>query len=193
MSKDVLQKRGKFIGKINSLLQEFHFVDPVILTKLMNIYATSFYGSGTWNIYSAECEKLYSSWNVAIRMIFNLDRCTHRYLIEPLSQCLHPKVMIASRYVTFYRSLVNCNKLGFRFLARLNDSDHRTVLSRTLRRILDDCRLTGSGLGQLNAQLVKKNLLYFMVPDGEQWRIPLIQELLQLRQGHLVVDKLVSI
>ena len=58
MSKDVLQKRGKFIGKINSLLQEFHFADPVILTKLVNIYATSFYGSGTWNIYSAECEKL---------------------------------------------------------------------------------------------------------------------------------------
>ena len=96
--------------------------------------------------------------------------------------------MLASRYVTFYQSLVNCNKLGVRFLARLNDSDHRTVLGRTLRRILDDCRLTGSGLGQLNAQLVKKNLLYFMVPDGEQWRIPLIQELLQLRQGHLVVD-----
>ena len=120
------------------------------------------------------------------------DRCTHRYLIEPLSQCLHPKVMIASRYVTFYRSLVNCNKLRVRFLARLNDSDHRTVLGRTLRRILDDCRLTGSGLGQLNAQLVKKNLLYFMVPDGEQWRIPLIKELLQLRQGHLVVDNLDS-
>ena len=95
--------------------------------------------------------------------------------------------MIASRYVTFYQSLVNCNKLGVRFLARLNDSDHRTVLGRTLRRILDDCRLTGSGLGQLNAQLVKKNLLHFRVPDGEQWRIPLIQELL-----HLVVDNLDS-
>ena len=69
----------------------------------------------------------------------------------------------------------------------MNDSDHRTVLGKTLRQILDDCRLTGSGLGQLNAQLVKKNLLYFMVPDGEQWRIPLIQELL-----HLVVDNLDS-
>ena len=95
-------------------------------------------------------------------------------------------------FVTFHQSLVNCNKLGVRFLARLNDSHHRTVLGRTLRHILDDCRLTWSGLGQLNAQLVKKNLLYFMVPDGEQWRIPLIQELLQLRQGHLVVDNLDS-
>jgi hypothetical protein len=55
--------------------------------------------------------------------------------------------MIASRYVTFYQSLVNCNKLGVRF---------------------------------------------FMVPDGEQWRIPLRQELLQLRQVHLVVENLDS-
>jgi hypothetical protein len=192
MSKDVLQKRGKCIGKINSLMQEFHFTDPAILTKLVNIYATSFYGSGAWNIYSAECEKLYSSWNVAIRMIFNLDRCTHRYLIEPLSQCLHPKVMIASRYVTFYQSLVNCNKFGVRFLARLNESDHRTVLGSTLRQMRDDCSLTGLGLGQLTAQLVKKKLLYFKVPDGEQWRIPLLQELLKLRQGHLKIDNLNS-
>ena len=192
MSKDVLQKRGKFIGKINSLLQEFHFADPVILTKLVNIYATSFYGSGAWNIYSAECEKLYSSWNVAIRMIFNLDRCTHRYLIEPLSQCLHPKVMIASRYVTFYQSLVNCNKLGVRFLARLNESDYITVLGSTLRQMRDDCSLTGLGLGQLTAQLVKKKLVYYTVPDGEQGRIPLLQELLKLRQGHLKIDNLNS-
>ena len=188
MSKDVLQKRGKFIGKINSVMQEFHFTDPAILTKLVNIYATSFYSSGAWYIYLAEYEKLYSSWNVAIRMIFNLDRCTHRYLIEPLSQCLHPKAMIASRYVTFYQSLVNCNKLGVRFLARLNESDYRTVLGRTLIQMLDDCSLTRLGLDQLTAQHVKKKLVYFPVPEGEKRRIPLLQELLKLRQGHLKMD-----
>ena len=61
MSIDVLQKRGKYIGKVNSLLQEFHYVEPSIMTKLINIYATSFYGSGAWDISSAECEKLYTS------------------------------------------------------------------------------------------------------------------------------------
>ena len=82
MSMDVLQKRGKYIGKVNSLLQELHFAKPAILTKLINIYATSFYGSGAWDIFSSDCEKLYKSWNVTIRMVFNLDICTHRYVIE---------------------------------------------------------------------------------------------------------------
>ena len=80
MSMDVLQKRGRYIGKVNSLLQEFHYTVPSILTKLINIYATSFYGSGIWDISSAECGKLYTSWNVTIRQVFKLDRCTHRYL-----------------------------------------------------------------------------------------------------------------
>ena len=96
---------------------------------LISIYATSFYGSGNWDIFSKECEKLYASWNVTIRMVFNLDRCTHRYLIESISNCLHPKVMLASRYVTFYRSLVTWKKFGVRFLARIQERDNRTLES----------------------------------------------------------------
>ena len=36
MKIDMLQKRGLFIGQINSLLQEFHYVDPNILNDLMH-------------------------------------------------------------------------------------------------------------------------------------------------------------
>ena len=120
MTEDIQLKRGKFIGKVNSLLQEFHYVQPEVMTKIINLHATSFYGSGTWNIYSKHCNKLYKSWNVMVRNVFNLDRCTHRYLVEHISGCLHPKVMLASRYVTFYKALVSSTKLGVRYLARLN-------------------------------------------------------------------------
>ena len=192
MSIDVLQKRGKYIGKVNSLLQEFHFTKPAILTKLINIYATSFYGSGTWDIFSSECEKLYKSWNVTIRMVFNLDRCTHRYLIESISQCLHPKIMIASRYVSFYWSLVNSKKLCVRFLARLSEMDHRTVLGRTLGSLLSQCDLPQSRLAELTASLVKKKCSYVAVPETEMWRIPLILELLHIREGQLQLENLDS-
>ena len=93
MCHDILLKRGKYIGKVNSLLQEFHYVKPNVLTRLVLIYATSFYGSGLWNLQSPECEKLYVSWNVTIRQIFNLSRRTHRYLIEPVPQIQHLKVL----------------------------------------------------------------------------------------------------
>ena len=85
--------RGRFIGKVNSLLQEFHFVEPKVKIKLLNIFASSFYGSGLWDLQSAECERLYKSWNVAVRIGFGVPPSTHRYLIEPLSGTPHAKTM----------------------------------------------------------------------------------------------------
>ena len=141
MSIDIAQKRGKYIGKVNSLLQEFHFVNPDIMTKLVNVYATSFYGSGTWYIFSTSCEKLYKSWNITIRQIFNLEWSTHRYLIEHISGCLHLKVMLVSRYITFYKTLISSSKIRVSFLSRLIENDIRTVLGRTLQSIKQQCEV----------------------------------------------------
>ena len=35
---------------------------------------------------------------------------THRYLIESISQCLHVKTMLASRYVSFYETIEASSK-----------------------------------------------------------------------------------
>ena len=51
MRKDCLTKRGKFIGIVNSLLQEFHSVEPPVMMKVTRIF---------------------SSWNVTVRNVFNL-------------------------------------------------------------------------------------------------------------------------
>ena len=175
---------------MNSLLQEFHFAKPEVLTKLINLYATSFYSSGTWDIFSKDCEKLYKSWNVTIRQVFNLNWTTHRYLIEPISGCLHPKVMLAARYVTFYKSLVNSSKFPVRFISRLKEQDRRSVLGRNLLTILEECNLSENSMENLTANLVKKNLRYFKVPEAEQWRLPILGELLMIREDNVRVDNL---
>ena len=78
-------KKGKLISKINALLQECNYVDPVLLTKILCIHVTAFYGSSLWDIYSVEVIKIFSSWNVTVRNVFKLPRTTHRYFIEPVS------------------------------------------------------------------------------------------------------------
>ena len=45
MKIDITAKRAKFIGKVVSLNQEFHFCNPDVVTKLYNIYACSLYSS----------------------------------------------------------------------------------------------------------------------------------------------------
>ena len=98
MSVDCSLKRGQFIRELNPLRQEFHYVSPQVYVKILNLYATSFYGSNLWNLFSKECERIYTSWNIAMRQCYNLNRTTHRYLIESVTGALHPKVLLCSRY-----------------------------------------------------------------------------------------------
>ena len=92
-----MTKRGKFIGKVNSFLQEFHYVAPKTFMELLNIYGTSFYGSCLWNLYSQDVDRIYKSWNVTVRNVFSLPWTTHRYFIESVSGCAHPKTFLSSR------------------------------------------------------------------------------------------------
>ena len=84
--KDANQKRMKFIGKFYSLRQEFGFCDPDIFFNILNIYATSFYGSNLWLFSGPSCEKLFKSWNIMIRNVWNLPNTTHKYFIEQISE-----------------------------------------------------------------------------------------------------------
>ena len=118
MKADISNKRGKFIGKVNSMLQEFHYANPTTLLELVCVYASNFYGSSLWDLRSKNVDKIYTTWNVMIRNVFKLDRMTHRSLIEPLSGRHHLKVMLLSRYVKFYRELLKSPKFTIRFLMR---------------------------------------------------------------------------
>ena len=144
MKRDIAIKRGKFIGKLNSLAQEFFFTSPDTFLKILNIYAVSFHGSGLWNIFSDECERLYKAWNVAVRHAWKIPNTTHRYLIESISGTLHPKVMLASRYSGFAQSLLDSPKYPVRVMASLCTTDNRTVSGRSLSQISRECGLARS-------------------------------------------------
>ena len=58
MRQDIAMKKGNFIGKVNSLSQEFHFASPDVLLKVIDTYCTSFHGSGLWDLYSNACDRL---------------------------------------------------------------------------------------------------------------------------------------
>jgi len=178
MSKDCSIKRAQFISKIHALNQEFYFSTPETVLKLYYMYACSFYGSNLWNLYNDDVLKLYSSWNVAIRILYNLPRETHRYLIEPVSENLHIKTLLCTRFYTFYSSLSHCTKLAIRTLANIFNNDMRTVLCRNLNNIAADCNLL---VTELSKNIIISTLKFSVIPPNEEWRIPLLKELLEIR------------
>ena len=162
-------------------------MDSTVFIKLLNIYASSFYGSSLWNLYSPEVERIYKTWNVTVRNVFGLPWTTHRYWIEPVSGCQHPKTFLSSRYVKFVSSLSSSNKSSVRYLASLCQGDNRTLLGRTTSRIALECEVE---VGSLNPNEVKLNMKYFPVPEEQHWRVPVLSELLEVRSSNSGIENL---
>ena len=184
---DCAAKRGRMIGKVNSLLQEFHYVEPEVMVKLLNIYVTSFYGSNLWDLYSADVDRIFKSWNVTIRNVFDVPWQTHRYLVEVISNCPHPKTLMCSRFVKFTNSLVTSKKNSVRYLGKLNKEEKRTLLGQTLVKKGNDCKL---GVDLLTSSLVKRKMSYFSVPSEQTWRRDILLELLDARLGKTSIEHL---
>ena len=185
MNNDMSIKRAKFISKIHSLNQEFYFTDPYIVMKLYSIYACSFHGSSLWNLYSDNALRLYSSWNVAVRILFDVPRETHRYFIEPISRHYHIKTLLCSRFISFCDSLFCSSKLSIRLLSNLCKHDYRTVLCTNLKNISRDCNCN---INILSKDFVKTNLRFHEVPQEYAWKVPILLELLQTRTDDIIID-----
>ena len=95
--------RVKFISIIHSVNQEFQISEPTMVVKLYNIYASSLYGSNLWDLFCNNIVKLYTSWNTAFRILFGLS--WHRYFIEQISEQIHLKTILCSRFVSFCESM----------------------------------------------------------------------------------------
>ena len=177
MSMDISIKRGRFIAKVNSLLQEFHYASPKVLMKFMQTYACNIYGTNNWDLFSSDCQRVFTSYNVAVRNIFKLPRTTHRYLLEPVSESPHLLTQLLSRYCTFAQSLIASRAFEVRFLARLCLNDMRTVLGRTMTRI---ALLCDRKVEDIRSTTVLKNFKYALTPENEIWRIGVIKNMLDI-------------
>ena len=182
MRLDIRRKKAKFIGKVHSLMQELHFAAPEVLLTIIVYHACSFFGSVLWDMEGPECIRLYKSWNVMTRMVFNINRRTHRYLIESLSNQTHLRTMLFSRLNSFHRSLTDSPKFVVRFLAKIFEDDLRTRFGRNINTIKSE---TNSNPTKSS---IRERMIYSHIPEEEEWRIGMGQETLKVRHGDHVVE-----
>ena len=82
---DIVEKRACYIQRNKELMLEFWFTHSSTKAFINRVYNSHFYGSVLWNLFEKEADMLYNTWSVSVRKMFALDRRTHRYLIEPVS------------------------------------------------------------------------------------------------------------
>ena len=140
------------------------------------MYLIDFYGSNLWNFYDKFSLKFFTFWNRMIKNVFHLPYKSHRYLIEPISEIPHLKTMIVDRFIKFYDSIINCNKLITRNLAFIQAKDCRSDFGRNINNI---CRENNT---LLFSNVRKGDIKYFPISDNEKWRVSFLKELLHSNQ-----------
>ena len=85
----------------------------------------------------------------------------------------------------FYETIEASSKLCIRFLSNLCKNDLNPVLGRNLFSIANDCSVNPLDLSKM---LVKKQMKYFDVPLEQEWKVPVLQELLSTRMKNFYVE-----
>ena len=182
MVHDLNVKKGTFISNIHSLRQEFGQMNPEIFLRLTEIYNTSFYGSNIWDLGADSAEKLWSSWNVLLKSTFNLPYGTHRYISNGIYGKSHLKSRLMKRFLNFYHTIRDSDKHIINVLFTTQSDDVRSVFGRNCQLIKTTC-----GVNEITRS-TRVNFPVYPIPHGEEWRIPVITELLLIRDNILTVD-----
>ena len=178
LNSDIVEKRAQYIDRNNELMQEFSFADRKTKTFINNVFNTSFYGSVLWDLQCKEAEMLYNTWSVSLRKINMLERNTHRYFIEPISDTTHIKLALKKRFLNFTKKISTTKKCAARNIFNLIKYDCRSTTGKNLRSIMLEC-------GSMDVDsITSKDIAtidFYPVPPNEQWRIGLAIELLEAR------------
>ena len=175
-----MEKRACYIQRNNELMQEFWFTHSSTKAFINRVYNSHFYGSVLWNLFEKEADMLYNTWSVSVRKMFGLDRCTHRYLIEPISDMQHIKMSLMQRFVGFTRKLSSSRKDILRQAFKVFKTDCRSTTGFNLRNIMLECNM--STIDTLS-QTAIRGLEFRPTPKDDEWRIHIIRDLLEIREG----------
>ena len=110
------EKSAQFIQKSNEICQEFSFVDSTTKIRLNNIFKIHLTGSPIWDLFCGKADVTENTWNVAMRNMMKLNRCSHRFLIEPLSKTGHIKFSLMKRFIDFIHKILNSSKCSLNTL-----------------------------------------------------------------------------
>ena len=108
--------------------------------------------------------------------------------IEPLSNCIHPKIMLLSRMVAFYKMQLDSPKFCVRYLIRLAEKNMRTIIGKTLSYVAVNCGILDTEYHKLNSGMIKRRMKYADTSTEDQWQVLLALELKLLRDEQLTLE-----
>ena len=190
MDQDTKVKRAGFIDRSTNIRETFAFADPQQVIRAVETSCCDHYGSMLWRLYDEPAAKYFRCWNTLVKLVFNVTRQTHTYLVTDLLAAGIPTIRTAilARYVKFVRSLLGHESPEVSAVANYLVMDRGSTTGVNVYKLEKE---TG-----LNVRTVAPARLKEVLLEGQQktppvdcWRKPLLQRLLaERRQMELNVE-----
>ena len=184
LQKDIRIKRARFIQKNCEINQEFHFCHPSSKLQLNQIYNSSFTGSPLWDLFSKSSENLEKTYNTSVRLMYDLPRESHCYLIEPVSGNPHLKFVLLKRFLKFREQVFSCSKTTMKSMFEICQHDARSVTGSNFRKLMLLCEK--NSINEISSHDID-GLVYRQIPTTEEWRIGLVNDLIEIKRDNEVL------
>ena len=114
--------------------------------------------------------------------MFDLHRETSCWLLERLINGRHAKQMIFSRFMKFINGLLTNRRMIVRSLGRLVCNDIRSLTGRNLHTIKTETKMVIRP--SITSHLELTSWFVYDPPEGQEWRLPLMVSLLEIRDSN---------
>ena len=167
-------------------MQEFYFAHPSTKFHLNMVYNSHFSGSSLWDLFGREVEMLENTWNLSMRIMYDLPVETHRYFVEAITEKPHAKIIMIKNFLRFCELIVSSKKEALKSVFTTMSRNVQSQTGRNLRKIM--LLMNKSSISELKSSEVKETLKYKAVPDDQVWRIPIVKELIEVKAGNAVIE-----
>ena len=184
---DLLCKRAILFDKVHQIIQQYGYLDPHLVVKLLSIYSTALYGSSLWQLNSDEHLQLNRSWNTAMKIIWDLPHSTHKRLLESLSEVPHLESVLHGRFIGFVDSLSQSKKSPIGLIFKSCIGNMSTQTGQNMRYLMDKyMKETLRDLVEERDSI--KKLRVYKIEDEELWKIPILKDMALFKKGLIEID-----
>ena len=124
---------------------------------------------------------VYRTWNTCVKLVWDLPRSTHNYFVEHVlaKDLLSVRARILVQYVSFIQRLSKSVSKEVRILKNIVTNDVRSGTGKNCLKLGQEFSL--DPLKDSTGKFRQDYGLY-SVPDEDNWRLPLLETLLDQRQ-----------
>ena len=122
--------------------------------------------------------ELEKTFNISVRIMYNVPRDCHKYLIEPITEQPHLKFILIKTFLNFRKQVLDGPKSIVKNMFNICQYNSSTITGSNLRQIVLLCKKPS--INHIESTDID-SLEYTPIPENEQWRVSVAKDLLEAR------------